>query len=62
MVCVADKVSGYLEVGANDRGEVVVNLDRDRTGHLIFSAAQARHLAEVLVKKAAEAEESKGSG
>lgn len=51
----ADKIEGYLMVGTNERGEVVVNLDRDRTGHIVFSPGQARTFAALLLKKAAEA-------
>lgn len=54
-----DKIEGYLEVGINDRGEVVVSLDKDRTGHIIFSPNQARNLAALLIKKAGEAEDGK---
>lgn len=51
-----DKVEGHLEIGTNERREVVINLDRDRTGHIVFSPNQARGLAESLLRKAAEAE------
>jgi len=51
-----DNVTGTLMVGTNQDGEVVVNLDRDRTGHIVFSANQARNLAEILLRKADEAE------
>lgn len=44
---------GHLEVGCKD-GTVVVNLDRTRTGHLVFSPAEAEGLAELLRRKAAE--------
>lgn len=46
---------GELHVGANERGEVVVNLPRDMTGHICFTPAQARHLAVVLIRQAAAA-------
>ena len=49
--------AGYLEVGTNGRGEVVINLDHDRTGHVVFSPEQARALAHLLLKKAIEAEQ-----
>lgn len=51
-----DRVGGYLMVGVNDDGEVVINLDHDRTGHINFSPRQARQLAALLNKKASEAE------
>lgn len=51
-----DHVEGYLEVGINETGEVVINLDHDRTGHINFSPRQARTLAALLNKKACEAE------
>lgn len=41
---------GTLEVGTNERGEVVVNLDRDRTGHIVFSAREALEFARTLLK------------
>ena len=56
-----DKIDGYLEVGCNDRGEVVVNHpdlkpDANGVGHIVFSPNQARHLAQMLLNKAAESE------
>ncbi len=47
---------GFLEVGTDDRGEVILNLDRDRTGHITFSPIQARALANSLFKQARIAE------
>lgn len=52
-----------LEVGTNDRGEVVINHpdlqpDKDGVGHIVFSPDQARYLARLLMKQAAIAEES----
>jgi hypothetical protein len=52
---------GVLEVGINEHGEVVVNHpdlqpDANGVGHIIFSPAQARSLADLLSRKAAEAE------
>src|SRR5579863_6570367 len=35
---------GDLEIDTNGRGEVVMNLPRDMTGHLVFSPEQARQL------------------
>lgn len=49
-------MSGFLEVGVDLRNEVVINLPRDMTGHLTFSPDQARNLAELLIRKAAEAD------
>lgn len=49
-----DKVSGFLLVGLNDKQEVVINLNYDRTGHVVFSANQARHLGRLLLKKSDE--------
>lgn len=44
---------GFLLIGYDpDRHEVVMNLDKDRTGHLNFSPSQARHLAFNLLDKA----------
>lgn len=53
-----DKIEGYLEVGHNGQGEVVLNLDKDRNGvgHIVFSSNQARMLAKSLTKQARVAE------
>lgn len=51
-----DNTGGTIEVGHTEQGEVVLNLDKDRTGHLIFSPAQARTLASSMLRKADEAE------
>jgi len=55
----ADKIEGYLEVGVNTDGEVVLNLDKDRNGvgHIVFSPNQARALANVLISNAKSAED-----
>lgn len=55
----ADKIAGYLEVGTNDNGEVVVNHpdlkpDESGVGHIVFSPNQARNLAELLMKHASK--------
>jgi hypothetical protein len=52
-----DKIEGYLEVGTNDQGEIVIHhpdLKRDErgVGHIVFSKAQARDLANLLLKHA----------
>ena len=47
-----DNGPGVLMVGTNERDEVVINLPRDMTGHMVFSPAQARGLAETLLRKA----------
>jgi hypothetical protein len=49
--------AGTIEVGHNDRFEVVINLDHDRNGigHIVFSPRQARHLANSIMKHASEA-------
>lgn len=52
----SDKGPGFLEVGTNDKHEVVINLPRDMTGHIVFSADQARALSVTLMAKAREAE------
>lgn len=56
-----DKVEGYLEVGTNENGEIVVNHpdlkpDENGVGHIVFSPNQARHLAYLLNKRAGQAE------
>jgi hypothetical protein len=53
----ADKVEGFLEVGTNEQGEVVVNHpdlkpDANGVGHIVFSKNQARNLANLLLKHA----------
>lgn len=50
-----DKIEGFLEVGANDQGEVVINHpdlkpDANGVGHIVFSKDQARNLANLLLK------------
>jgi hypothetical protein len=57
----ADKVAGHLEVGTTGHGEVVVNhpdidADKDGVGHIVFSPNQARALADLLNKKANDAD------
>lgn len=57
----ADKIEGYLKVGLNDKDEIVINHpdlkpDENGVGHIVFSVGQARHLASLLNKHAAEAE------
>jgi hypothetical protein len=54
-------VKGILEVGVNEQNEVVINHpdlepDENGVGHIVFSPAQARHLAMILNEKAADAE------
>jgi len=53
-----DKIEGYLEIGCNEKREVVLNLDKDRNGvgHIVFSPSQARNLAGLLNKHADAAE------
>jgi hypothetical protein len=52
----SDNGSGALEVGTNDKHEVVINLPRDMTGHIVFSVEQARALASALNSQAFAAE------
>ena len=51
-----EKVTGFLHVGINENSEVVVNLPKDMTGHIVFSPNQARDFARVLLKQADSAE------
>jgi hypothetical protein len=49
--------AGTLEVGTNDRFEVIVNHpdlepDENGVGHIVFSPRQARHFANLLLKHA----------
>lgn len=55
-----DKVEGHLEVGHNERGEIVINHpdlkpDADGVGHIVFSVNQAEHLSALLLRHAREA-------
>ena len=50
-----DKIEGFLEIGVNDKGEVVVNYPGGKIGHLVFSVGQARNLARLLLLKAMDA-------
>lgn len=57
-----EPVAGHLEVGANGRGEVVVNhprieTDENGVGHIVFSPNQARILAALLIKHSVTADE-----
>lgn len=52
----AENSSGFLEVGTNEKHEVVINLPRDMTGYIVFSIEQAEGLAATLTKKAREAQ------
>ena len=56
--------AGVLEVGTTGKGEIVVNHpdidpDKDGVGHIVFSPAQARNLARLLMEKADEASREK---
>lgn len=59
-------VAGTLEVGTNGHGEVVINHpalrpDENGVGHIVFSPRQARNLAQLLHRKAREAEKETGA-
>lgn len=56
-----DKIDGYLEVGTNEHGEVVINhqrliTDADGDGHIIVSPTKSRDLAQSLIRAADRAE------
>ena len=56
-----DKIEGFLEVGCNENGEIVINHpnlkpDENGVGHIVFSPRQARDLADLLFKHAAKAD------
>lgn len=56
-----DKIEGFLEVGCNDNGEIVVNHpdlkpDADGIGHIVFSPRQARNFADLLLRNAEQSE------
>lgn len=49
---------GNLEVGLNEQGtEIIINLPRDMTGHIVFSLPEAANLARILMKKVKEAQD-----
>lgn len=51
---------GAVMVGLTEAGDdVVINLDRDRTGHIVFSPDEARGLARLLTQKAREVDGSR---
>lgn len=55
-----ENAKGYLEVGINEKHEVVINHpdlkpDADGVGHIVFSISQAQHLSHLLAVKASEA-------
>ena len=56
-----EKVGGVLEVGCNENGEIVINHpdlkpDANGVGHIVFLPSQARNLADLLLKHAAQSE------
>lgn len=56
---------GFLEVGTDGHGEVVVNHpdlepDENGVGHIVFSVEEARNLANLLLSKAADAAVERG--
>jgi hypothetical protein len=55
-----------LEVGLNDDWEIVVNHpdlepDENGVGHIVFSAKQARHFADILLLKSKESDAHKSN-
>lgn len=57
----SDVVGGFLEVGLDEHGQVVINHpdlkpDENGVGHIVFSPNQARNLALLLVKHASRAD------
>lgn len=53
----SDIIAGYLEVGDNGQGEVVINYrdltpDENGVGYIVFSPGQARNLGNLLIKRA----------
>jgi hypothetical protein len=62
-----EKQEGSLEVGTNGKGEVVINHpdlspDEKGVGHIVFSPRQAQRLANLLHKKAVEADRELEAG
>lgn len=61
----SDKVAGFLEVGLNERGEVVINHpdlkpDENGVGHIVFSSTQAYDFAQIVMKHAIDASRMEG--
>ncbi len=59
-----DKIEGYVEVGTDGSGNVVLNhpqmeTDEHGVGHIIFSPRQARDFAHILLKQTAVAEDER---
>lgn len=55
-----DRDDGFLEVGRNNRFEIIVNhpdlkADENGVGYIVFSPRQARHFARLLMRHASEA-------
>jgi hypothetical protein len=49
--------AGFLLTGVDDKtGLVMVNLGKDKVGHIGFTPSQARGFADMLIKKAREAD------
>lgn len=49
---------GVLEVGLNAQAtEIIINLPKDLTGHIVFSLPEAANLARILMKKIKEAQQ-----
>lgn len=58
----SDKIEGFLEVGIDEQFQIVVNHpdlkpDENGVGHIVFSVAQAKNFAYLLIRKANEVEE-----
>jgi len=57
----ADIIGGFLEVGLDEKCQVVVNHpdlkpDKDGVGHIVFSIEQARNFGYLMLRKADEAQ------
>lgn len=55
-----DKISGYVTVGINDIGEIVLNMgkletDEEGNSYMVFSVNQAKNLVKIFQKKILEA-------
>lgn len=54
----------FLEVGLNDRGEVVIShpflIQNEQGGHLIFTPEEASHFGLLMLQKATEAAAERG--
>ncbi len=66
MANLTEIVAGYLEIGVNEKQEIIINVDysnievdENNVGHIIFSISQAYNLVVILLRKIEEARKQK---